>query len=188
MSRSRWSGPAPCGGEGTGPLHLAVQEVRSPLGPLTVVASEEGIRAVRFGSPPRGADVRRSSPLARRRLAAGVEALLRYLEGGVVPRVALDWQGVGSFQRLVLETLSRVCRDRTATYGELAAEVGRPGAARAVGRALATNPYPLLLPCHRVVAADGSLGGYLGGRELKRRLLQREGLLQAQAASSGAPG
>lgn len=82
---------------------------------------------------------------------------------------------VSPFQFKVLEAVSAVGYGSTATYGELAARVGSPGAARAVGAACAANPIPLIVPCHRVVGASG-LGGYAGGLELKRRLLEHEGV------------
>lgn len=80
------------------------------------------------------------------------------------------------FTSRVLTALAAVPRGETVTYGELAARAGSPGAARAAGRAMAGNFWPLLLPCHRVVAAGGRLGGYGGGEELKARLLRREGV------------
>ena len=89
--------------------------------------------------------------------------------------VAVDLAGVPPFHRKVLLAERRISYGRTATYGELASRVGRPGAARAVGQALARNPVPLVVPCHRVVSAGGRLGGFGGGLSLKRRLLALEG-------------
>jgi methylated-DNA-[protein]-cysteine S-methyltransferase len=83
------------------------------------------------------------------------------------------------FQRRVWEELSRIPYGTTVSYAELAARIGRPGAFRAVGRANGTNPIPVILPCHRVIGADGSLTGYGGGMELKRALLALEGVLLA---------
>jgi O-6-methylguanine DNA methyltransferase len=80
------------------------------------------------------------------------------------------------FTSQVLTALAAVPRGETVTYGELAARAGNPAAARAVGRAMAANLWPLLLPCHRVVAAGGRLGGYGGGLDLKARLLEQEGV------------
>jgi methylated-DNA-[protein]-cysteine S-methyltransferase len=76
----------------------------------------------------------------------------------------------------VLQELARVPFGRTETYGSLAARIGRPRAARAVGGALNRNPLPIVLPCHRVVGASGSLVGYAGGLERKRALLELEGV------------
>ncbi len=79
------------------------------------------------------------------------------------------------FRISVWRALAAVPRGETRTYGEIAAAIGRPGAARAVGRACGQNPLWFIIPCHRVVAAGGKLGGYAGGRELKERLLRLEG-------------
>ena len=88
--------------------------------------------------------------------------------------VPVDLSGVPAFQRRVLQALRRVPYGRTITYGQLAARAGRPRAARAVGQAMAHNPVPLIVPCHRVVASGGGLGGFGGGLALKRRLLALE--------------
>jgi methylated-DNA-[protein]-cysteine S-methyltransferase len=81
------------------------------------------------------------------------------------------------FQRRVWEELSRIPYGVTISYAELAHRVGRAGAARAVGRANGTNPIPVVIPCHRVIGADGSLTGYGGGMPLKKALLMLEGVL-----------
>jgi methylated-DNA-[protein]-cysteine S-methyltransferase len=86
----------------------------------------------------------------------------------------LDLRWATPFQRRVLLVVAALPRGHTASYGEIAARAGSPGAARAVGQAMARNPLPLIIPCHRVVAADGSLGGFGGGRALKRKLLAHE--------------
>lgn len=88
-------------------------------------------------------------------------------------------QGASGFRRAVLQALRDVPPGETVTYGELAEKIGKPGAARAVGEAVAANPAAIVVPCHRVVRADGTLGGYSGGRgtETKRRLLEAEGAL-----------
>jgi methylated-DNA-[protein]-cysteine S-methyltransferase len=88
--------------------------------------------------------------------------------------LAVDLQLASGFRRAVLERLPDVGYGRTVSYGELAAEVGHPRAARAVGSACATNPVPLVIPCHRVVLGDGSPGAYVGGPEVKRVLLELE--------------
>lgn len=91
----------------------------------------------------------------------------------------IDWEGLTPFRRAVLEETMRIPAGQTRSYGWLAAKVGRPGAARAVGRVMATNPLPLVVPCHRVVASDGSLRGYGGGLPMKERLLKAEGALRS---------
>ena len=94
--------------------------------------------------------------------------------------VRLDLGGLPVFQRRALAAARRIPYGRTATYGRLAAQIGRPKAARAVGRAMARNPVPLLVPCHRVTAAGGALGGFGGGAALKRRLLALENVISTQ--------
>lgn len=79
-----------------------------------------------------------------------------------------------AFERRVREAMLRIPYGATASYGELAAAIGAPGAARAVGTACARNPLPIIVPCHRVVAAGGQIGGYRGGTEMKRWLLDFE--------------
>jgi methylated-DNA-[protein]-cysteine S-methyltransferase len=80
------------------------------------------------------------------------------------------------FQQRVLRAEYAIPRGRVSTYGRIAAHLGIPGASRAVGTALATNPFPILVPCHRAIRADGSLGGYQGGLPMKRALLEMEGI------------
>ena len=81
-----------------------------------------------------------------------------------------------AFQQSVLVAEHRIPRGSVSTYQLIAAHLGMPNGARAVGNALATNPYPLIVPCHRVIRSDGHLGGYGGGPEMKRALLEREGV------------
>jgi methylated-DNA-[protein]-cysteine S-methyltransferase len=95
--------------------------------------------------------------------------------------VRVAFRGGTPFQRRVWEELRTIPRGETLTYGELAARIGRPGAARAVGAAVARNPVSLVVPCHRVVGADGSLTGYAGGIERKRALLAIEGARVGEA-------
>ena len=86
----------------------------------------------------------------------------------------LDIRGT-AFQRRVWQELRRIPAGRTVSYGEVARRIGKPGSARAVGRACASNPFALAVPCHRVVRSDGAPGGYRWGVERKRVLLEREG-------------
>jgi methylated-DNA-[protein]-cysteine S-methyltransferase len=92
--------------------------------------------------------------------------------------VTLDLTNVGGFRQKVYRMLRKVRPGRVVTYGELADAAGNPGAARAVGRAMASNPVPLLVPCHRVLGADGKLTGFsaAGGLALKARILKAEGV------------
>jgi methylated-DNA-[protein]-cysteine S-methyltransferase len=101
----------------------------------------------------------------------------------VSPAINLDWSGITAFRRAVLEECMRIPAGQTLTYAELAAKVGRPGAARAVGRVMATNPWPLLVPCHRVVGSNGALHGYGGGLPMKAALLRAEGAASQGVAS-----
>ena len=91
-------------------------------------------------------------------------------------QIALDYARVSPFPRRVYEAARRISVGQTLTYGELARRVGSPGAARAVGRALGLNPFPIVVPCHRVLAAGGKIGGFSaeGGPETKRRMLAIE--------------
>lgn len=101
--------------------------------------------------------------------------ILRYLKGDDVDffQYSLDLSHLTEFERDVLQQTRRIPYGQTITYSELAGRVGRPAATRAVGQALAKNPYPIVIPCHRVVARSGP-GGYMGGVELKTRLLELE--------------
>ena len=98
--------------------------------------------------------------------------------------VVLDYSQVGEFERRAYEIARGILPGATSTYGEIAAALGDPHAARAVGQAMGHNPYPIVVPCHRVLAADGRLGGFSagGGVETKLRLLRIEG---AEAARQG---
>jgi methylated-DNA-[protein]-cysteine S-methyltransferase len=93
----------------------------------------------------------------------------------------IDWNGISGFRRAVLEQTLRIRPGETRSYGWLAAKVNRPRAARAVGRVMATNPLPLVVPCHRVIGSSGSLHGYGGGLAMKEALLRAEGSLRPAA-------
>ncbi len=110
-----------------------------------------------------------------RAIGAGIRALL----AGANVEFDLDLVDLDAcppFQRAVLRATHRIPRGRVSAYGILAAHLNKPGAARAVGNALADNPFPLLIPCHRVVRSDGQLGGFGGGSLLKQALLTLEGV------------
>jgi methylated-DNA-[protein]-cysteine S-methyltransferase len=104
-----------------------------------------------------------------------ITALLRG-EPRDLARVALDWSDVPAFNRRVYDVTRGIASGGTLSYGEIATRLGEPGSARAVGQALGQNPFPLVVPCHRVLAAGGSLGGFSanGGAETKLRLLTIE--------------
>ena len=88
----------------------------------------------------------------------------------------LDMSHVPPFHRKVLRALVQIPKGRVRTYGEIAAKVGSPGGARAAGQGCASNPFPIVFPCHRVIRSDGSLGGFGGGLQLKQALLDMEGV------------
>ena len=122
------------------------------------------------------ADWGADEPASEEETAPFVGLVLRAVAG---EEIKLDGNvriGVGTeFQRAVWESVSRIPKGKTLTYGELAADAGYPGAARAVGQAVGSNPIPLLIPCHRVVASNG-IGGFGGDIRLKKRLLAAEGI------------
>lgn len=99
--------------------------------------------------------------------------------------IPLDLDAVTAFQRQVYDELMKIPHGRLTTYGELAEKVGRPDGARAVGQAVGANPVPIVIPCHRVVAADGRLGGFSGGLPVKVALLALENV-QADGPSENA--
>jgi len=116
------------------------------------------------------------------RVQRAIRAIREHLRSGradaALARVGLDFEGVPAFHRRVYEAARRVRSGTTIGYGELAARVGAPGAARAVGQAMARNPFPIVVPCHRVLAAGGRLGGFsaAGGVRAKARILGIEGV------------
>jgi len=126
------------------------------------------------------ADILREFPTAgenRRLLPRLCADLQRYFAGQPVRfRVALDWTHAPGFAHAVWQACRKIPYGQTASYQQLAERVGRPRAARAVGAAMGRNPWPIVVPCHRVVASGGGLGGYSGpgGVDFKRRLLELE--------------
>jgi methylated-DNA-[protein]-cysteine S-methyltransferase len=117
-----------------------------------------------LGAPP----VRRDPPAS---FARKVARAIARSDGS-----AVDLDALPEFQRRVLEATARIPWGETATYGDIAHMIGAPRAHRAVGTALARNPIPFLIPCHRIVRSDGTIGSYgMGGERLKQRLLSREG-------------
>jgi O-6-methylguanine DNA methyltransferase len=96
-----------------------------------------------------------------------------------------DWTGHTPFRQQVWRAMLRIAPGQTRTYAQIAVEVGSPDATRATGTACGANPIPVLVPCHRVVAANGKLGGFSGGLDWKRRLLGREGVRLELAPQNG---
>jgi methylated-DNA-[protein]-cysteine S-methyltransferase len=161
-------------------VRIAWDVMSTPIGPLTVGVSERGLITVSFGDEL--AELSARVPLAvvdePGWLDPARTQLREYFAGSRREfDLPLDWGLIGGFARDVLGTLYRtVGYGQVVTYQELADRVGQPGAARAVGGAMGANPIPVVVPCHRVLAADG-LGGFGGGLETKRRLLELEGVL-----------
>jgi AraC family transcriptional regulator, regulatory protein of adaptative response / methylated-DNA-[protein]-cysteine methyltransferase len=155
--------------------------VPCPLGRLLVATTERGICRIGLGSDGATleAGLRAEFPAADLRrdagaLARSVEQILRYLDGRLEHLdLPLDVRAT-AFQRRVWEALRKIPYGATRSYSEVARSMGRPQASRAVARACATNPAALLIPCHRVVRADGDLGGYRWGLGRKQALLERE--------------
>jgi AraC family transcriptional regulator of adaptative response/methylated-DNA-[protein]-cysteine methyltransferase len=165
---------------GTG-ARIAYTVAKTEIGPLMVAATERGICSIRIGEDGGVASeaLRREFPAAAVRrdeaaLGRWVRAVVRHLSGQSTSLdLPLDVRAT-AFQWRVWEALRAIPYGETRSYHEVARIVGSPGAARAVGRACATNPVALIIPCHRVVRGDGSLGGYAWGLDLKRSLLERE--------------
>lgn len=157
--------------------------VESPVGPLLVAASEAGVLRVAFAREDHEAVLQsladRVGPRVLR-TPARLDPVARQLDEYFAGRrtafdVPLDLRLARGFRLAALQRLRDVRYGSTITYSALAAATGRPAAIRATGTACATNPLPLLVPCHRVVRSDGSIGAYLGGPEAKERLLTLEG-------------
>jgi O-6-methylguanine DNA methyltransferase len=161
-------------------MNLAIFETR--LGWFGVAFSARGLAGIQL---PRATRAQTLAGLQRGYPAATVvdapppdivRELREYAEGRRREfDLQLDWSAVKPFQRAVLRTADSIKYGETRSYGWIARAIGKPRAARAVGRALASNPLPIILPCHRVLGSDGGLHGYGGGLPLKRKLLELEG-------------
>lgn len=150
-------------------------------GVLGVQLPEATERETRARLTRRRPQARESSPPADASLAIdGIAALLRGAPVDLSP-IALDMEGVPPFHRRVFEIARTIPLGRTLTYGGIATQLGDPTSARAVGQALGRNPFPIIVPCHRVLAARGRIGGFSasGGAETKRRMLMIEGAVLA---------
>ncbi|MDO8612002.1 MAG: MGMT family protein [Dehalococcoidia bacterium] len=161
------------------------------LGWIGLVLSARGLRATTLPCPRRDhalREVAEMGAVATASAAAAVAAarLVRDLAEGrpADPAGLIDWDGLSSngrsvtgFRRAVMEEALRIPAGETRSYGWLAEKVGRPRAARAVGRVMATNPLPIVVPCHRVIGSDGSLRGYGAGLPMKEALLRAEGAM-----------
>lgn len=157
--------------------------VESPVGPVYVAASPAGISMVTRARAARDFEREferlRGRPVSRTesRPPAAVVALLKNLKSRDRAKLHFDLRGLSEFERAVLMKALEIPNGEVRPYSWIAREIGHPEAVRAVGTALGKNPVPLLIPCHRVVRADGTIGNYsLGGSGVKRALLEVEGV------------
>jgi methylated-DNA-[protein]-cysteine S-methyltransferase len=168
--------------------------IDSPLGELILAATAAGLREIEFGWQTPDAEfvrrlrARRAEPVRLQRVEDADPAVRQVLQrtatelgeyfGGQRARfdVPLDWGAMAPFQRAVLEATADVPFGRVDTYAGIARRIGKPGATRAVGNALGRNPIPVIVPCHRVIRSDMTLGGYTGGLNIKEHLLAHEGV------------
>jgi methylated-DNA-[protein]-cysteine S-methyltransferase len=165
-----------------GILDVAYRTLDTSIGTLLLAATDAGLVRVAFASENHDTVLQtlsdRISPRvlqAPARLDAAARELDEYFAGHRHRfDLPLDWQLAHGFRRTVLTHLPDIGYGRTASYAAVAQLAGNPKAVRAVGTACATNPLPVVVPCHRVVRSDGSLGGYLGGVDAKRFLLTLE--------------
>jgi O-6-methylguanine DNA methyltransferase len=176
-------------------MQLRVERHGSPLGPLLLVTSSDGaLRALDFEAY----EARMVQLLAQHYGACALaaqqvsrplaDALGAYFAGQLSALDVLPIATGGTlFQRTVWRALRTIPAGETLSYGELAARVGQPGAARAVGLANGKNPIAIVVPCHRVIGADGSLTGYAGGVERKRWLLDHERCTQPTSRAAITP-
>ena len=153
--------------------------IDSPIGPLGLVATDEGLRAVSWRGDETSVKLPDDMvedpdhPILRQ----AAHQLGEYFDGNRTSfDMPLDLRGT-PFQEAAWRALGDIPYGSTRSYGEQAALIGRPKAVRAIGQANGRNPVPIVLPCHRVIGADGSLTGFGGGLDLKTQLLQHEGAL-----------
>jgi methylated-DNA-[protein]-cysteine S-methyltransferase len=153
----------------------------TPVGPLSFVAGDRGLRGVAFTKletlkslftlPDEAPSLPGWDTVGK--LLVEVNAYLLGFQRAFT--VDIDWACLPGFQRQVLRVTSEIPYGRVLTYGAIANQLGKPGAARAVGWALGRNPMPVVIPCHRVIGSDHALHGYLGGKHIKAFLLTLEG-------------
>jgi len=163
-------------------LDVAYRVIDTPVGSLLVAATETGLVRVAYASENHEAVLQSLADRISPRILAAparLDHVARELEeyfGGHRQRfdVPLDWRLSAGFRSTVLHHLPEIGYGHTASYAAVARLAGNPKAVRAVGSACATNPLPVIVPCHRVVRSDGGMGGYLGGAEAKSILLTLE--------------
>ena len=155
--------------------------VSTPIGRLLVARTAAGLARISFRRSEASviADLRRRLGAEVIKTAAEMADIVMQLEAYFAGQrrefdLPIDFSTMTSFQRRVLQAARAVPAGRVVSYGNIAKRIGKPAASRAVGQALGHNPIPIVLPCHRVVASDGGLGGYTGGLAIKRKLLALE--------------
>ncbi len=154
---------------------LATCAIQTPCGEFAAHYSATGLARLDFPGRKKIAETAGVSPVVRRWHKKAGRAVTRVLQGRAAGELPpLDLANATDFQREVWAALRQIPAGQTESYGQVAAAIGRAGAARAVGSACAANPIPLLIPCHRVLASGGRLGGFSGGLPWKRRLLANE--------------
>jgi methylated-DNA-[protein]-cysteine S-methyltransferase len=163
-----------------GLVDVAYDLADSPVGDLLVAVTDRGL--CRIAYRPDAALDELSADFGARvlRIPKRVDRVIRELDEYFAGKrqefdLETDLSPVPDFQRLALHELARVPFGEVTTYGALAAKIGKPGAARAIGGAMNRNPIPIVLPCHRVIGSNGKLVGYAGGLDRKEQLLQLEG-------------
>jgi methylated-DNA-[protein]-cysteine S-methyltransferase len=148
---------------------------KTPVGPLTIYVSDVGLAKIAFGKQ---AEVHTGDAQLERLAEQAVQELTEYFYAGRRAfTLPIDWRAMQPYQEKVLRACDAIPYGQTRTYGDLARQTGSPGSARAVGRIMASNPIPIVIPCHRVVGTDGKLHGYgsPGGVDDKAQLLALEG-------------
>lgn len=149
-------------------------EIDTPIGPMLLVGDGHALRGLHLDADRDRDEVAATATRDDEALAAASDQLRRYF-AGELRDFDLPLAAAGTpFQHEVWDALRAIPYGTTTSYGELARQLDRPGAARAVGLANGRNPIAIVVPCHRVVGADGTLTGYAGGLERKRRLLELE--------------
>ena len=160
--------------------HFVELPISTRDGQFTARYSENGLIELDFPArrvSPRAVK-RNGVPAKTRNWHRTTETALKNVLAGNEPEnlPPLDWNGATAFQKSVWSEMLKISPGRAKSYGEIAAAIGKPKAVRAVGGACGANPIPVLVPCHRVLAANQKLGGFSGGLEWKRKLLAREGV------------
>ena len=174
-----------------GLLDVAYGVLDSPLGPLTVMVTPRGLVRLSYGDElieaqldelaervsPRILEAPEKTDAVRRQLDEYFEGARHRFD------LPIDWRLVRGFAGEVLRATARIPFGRVSSYREIATDAGSPNAYRAAGNALGSNPIPIIVPCHRVLHAGGGLGGYTGGLDRKRFLLDLEGVLPPQTTA-----